>query len=560
MVKAAAAGLLVAHAGLAAWGATLHSPTNDEVAHLPAGVSYWHWGRFDLYNVNPPLVRLVAALPVVLARPATDWHSFDAAGRSEWSVGSDFLAANGERAWRLFTLARWACVPLSLLGAAVCYRWAGELYGPAAGLAALALWCFGPNFLAHAQLITPDVGAASFGVAAAYAFWRWLRQPTWGRAAAAGALLGLAQLCKMTWLVLFPLWPLLWGLWHLRGTPAAGWRRRGVQLAAVLLLGLWVINLGYLFEGSFRPLGEYRFRSAALGGPRDNRFAGTWLGAAPVPLPANYVLGLDAQRADFERPLPAYLRGEWRFDGGWWYYYLYAVAVKAPLGTLLLLLLATARRLAARQPSVSSADEAVLLAPAAAVLVLVSSQTGINQHLRYALPAFPFAAVWAGQAFRPAPRAVGALAAALLAWSVASSLSAYPHSLSYFNELAGGPAGGHAHLLHSNIDWGQDLFFLKRWLQDHPEARELRLAYDGRVGPSAVGPRCTRATAEPAPGWYAVSVNALRDAGGEYRHFLRRRPVARAGYSIYIYHFTAAEAGSARREAGPPPLPEALPR
>jgi 4-amino-4-deoxy-L-arabinose transferase-like glycosyltransferase len=563
-------GLLLTHAALAAWSATLHTPSNDEVAHLPAGVSHWQWGRFDLYNVNPPLVRLLAALPVVLARPATDWKSFDAASRSEWAVGSDFIAVNGERSWRLFTLARWACVPLSLLGAWVCYRWAGELYGRWAGLLALALWCFGPNLLAHAQLITPDAGAASLGVAAGYCFWRWLRQPTWGRTVAAGLLLGLAELSKMTWVILFALWPLLWALWRVRGAapPAArNWLRQALQLAVILLLGLWLINVGYAFEGSFQRLEDFRFSSAALSGPgaedRGNRFAGTWLGAAPVPLPKNYLLGLDVQKVDFEKTLPSYLRGEWRFGGGWWYYYLYALAVKVPLGTLLLLLLAAGCRLWARPPSASLADEVVLLAPGAAVLVLVSSQTGINHHLRYVLPAFPFAIVWASQVLGPAVRAgraVRVAVASLLAWSVASSLSAYPHSLSYFNELAGGPAGGPAHLLNSNIDWGQDLFFLKRWQQDHPEAADLRLACDGRVSPSAVGIRWAPAPAAPAPGWYAVSVNRLKGVEGRYRFFLRFRPVARAGYSIYIYHLTAAEAGSARREVGLPPLSEAPPR
>lgn len=42
-------------------GARRMSPTDDETAHLPAGVSYWQFGRFDLYPVNPPLVKLVAA-------------------------------------------------------------------------------------------------------------------------------------------------------------------------------------------------------------------------------------------------------------------------------------------------------------------------------------------------------------------------------------------------------------------------------------------------------------------------------------------------------------------
>ncbi len=59
----------------------------------------------------------------------------------------------------------------------------------------------------------------------------------------------------------------------------------------------------------------------------------------PVPLPRNYVLGIDLQKSDFENQDMSYLRGQWRV-GGWWYYYLYAMAIKVPLGTWVLLLLA----------------------------------------------------------------------------------------------------------------------------------------------------------------------------------------------------------------------------
>ena len=97
-------------------------------------------------------------------------------------------------------------------------------------------------------------------------------------------------------------------------------------------------------------------------------------------------------------------------------------------------------------------------------------------------------------------------------------MQVYPHSLSYFNELAGDPTGGHAHLIHSNIDWGQDLLYLKRWLDGHPEARPLYVAYCGTVDPHYLGidyqlpPVADPGAAVPhlEPGWYAVSVNFLR--------------------------------------------------
>ena len=160
--------------------------------------------------------------------------------------------------------------------------------------------------------------------------------------------------------------------------------------------------------------------------------------------------------------------------------------------------------------------------------------------------------------------------AVALIWLIGSSAYYYPHSLSYFNELVGGPTGGHAHLLNSNTDWGQDLLYLKRWLDKHPEAQPLGFAYflplvdpdiagiDSSVPPS--GPDSGGSLSwdpesmGPLPGWYALSVNKIRSQSEEYAYFLHFRPVAMAGYSIYIYYVTLKEANSVRREMGLPEL------
>lgn len=575
--------LLLIHASLLAWGAAHHSPTIDEVRHLPAGLSHWQLGRFDAYRVNPPLVRMVAALPVLLAKPTVD---------TQFPVGDMLIADNGPRPFWYFTLARWACIPFSLLGGFICFLWARELYGRLAGLLALTLWCFSPNILGNAQIITPDTGAAALGAAAEYTFWRWLRRPCWMRALVAGITLGLAELTKSTWIILFGLWPLLWFIWSWtqRRTPLRlGWRNEAAQLVFVLLFGLYALNLGYGFEGSLEPLGNYKFASQTLRGSQgDNRFAATRLANLPVPVPRHYLLGIDRQKVDFERTIRSYLRGEWR-QGGWWYYYLYALAVKASLGAWLLFLLAAELSLMVPRYSVPWRHEVVLLAPAVAVLTLVSSQTGFNHHLRYVLPIFPFVFIWTSKVAQPKAWrgwTVPALILGGVLWMVVSSLSVYPHSLSYFNELVGGPSNGHAHLLDSNIDWGQDLLYLKSWLDEHPEARPLGLAYYGSFDPGLAGidfslpPKgppgaiSTKISSEsfgPQPGWYAISVMILRGCpwslsdgkGGSifldlpyYTYFLRFRPVAMAGYSIYIYHITLEDANRVRREMGLPLLQE----
>jgi hypothetical protein len=580
------AGVLLIHSALLGWIGYAHAPMYDEIAHLPAGISHWQLGSFDLYRVNPPLPRMVAGIPVLLAGAKTDWSGLSSApfSRSEFDVGTRFTEINAERSLWLFTLARWTCIPFSILGGWICYRWATELFGFASGIVALVLWCFCPNILAWGATITPDAPAAALGVSAGYSFWCWLRKPNWRTTGIAGIVLGLAELTKGTWIVLFALWPCVWLAARVIVRPEDGessrWREAG-QLATILLLGVYLINLGYGFEGSFQRLGEFDFISATLGGEParrlvGNRFRDSISGMIPVPLPANYVRGIDVQKFDFEVGKWSYLRGEQKL-GGWYYYYIYALAIKTPLGTLSLGALAIVLALASIVYRRPLRDELVLFVPAVSILVLVSSQTGFNRYLRYLLPAVPFIFVSisrVGKTLGTSPIVLQAATVVLLASSVIGSLGVFPHSMSYFNLLAGGPRGGPAHLLDANIDWGQDLLYLKKWLGNHPEASPFHLQYFGFLNPKVAGidalpvPACPtlenesldRERAGPRPGWHAVSVNDIygyRHYGQpreQYTYFQKLEPVAMAGYSIYIYHVSVAEANRVRRDLGLPPL------
>jgi len=592
--------VLTAHAGLVGWAATRHSPCYDEVGHLGAGLSHWGLGTLDAYNVNPPLVRLVATLPLALAGVEGSLPSrmnCEPPYRPEFKIGDAFISAHGEQAFAWVAVARWACLPFSLLGAWACYLWARDLYGRWPGVFAATLWCTSPIVLGLAELITPDAPAASTGLAACYLFWRWLRQPTGARAVAAGLVLGVALLCKSTWMILLGLWPLTWFAWEVmswaRGHPPNWWRKAG-QLALAFALAIGVINLGYGFENTGVRLGSYRFFSTALTSkpllvtepmqitpPSGNRFEGTWVGGIPVPLPANYLYGIDVQRLEFEIGHRSYLCGEWR-HGGWWYYYLYGLLVKTPLATLALFGLALVTWPFVRPPGRTWRDELTLVAPGVVILALVSSQTGFNHHLRYVLPALPFAFVWMSRLAAAGCRSLRVAAWVALAATAAASLWVYPHSLSYFNVAAGGPTNGSAHMLDSNVDWGQDLIHLKEWVDAHPEARPLGLAYYGRFSPTALGLECAlppplptnraafqRELLGPLPGWYAVSVNLLRGqtatlqtgdgeivtaSDGEFEYFRRFTPVGRAGYSIYIYHFDRDECNRVRAGLGLPAI------
>jgi hypothetical protein len=161
----------------------------------------------------------------------------------------------------------------------------------------------------------------------------------------------------------------------------------------------------------------------------------------------------------------------------------------------------------------------------------------------------------------------------LTGWAAASSLLQGPHWLGYFHELAGGPRHGEAHLLHSNLDWGQDLVALNLWMQQHPEARPLRMAYCGLYDPHDWGLDCVPApfgpvwtgaplTREFVPGWYALSVSYLRGSNwmlttpAVYEGFRELPAEAECGSSIRVYHIDTSQAARLTTQArAAPPAP-----
>lgn len=553
--RKAAVGILVLHFSMLTWISACNAPVCDEVGHLTAGLYAWHHGTFFLYRVNPPLVKLLAALPAAMANPQTDWsHVADGPGvRTEFKVGRDFLHANAPVGYGYHTAGRLLCVPLTVLGGWMCWLWANSLYGPRAGIAACLLWCFNPVVFGWGATFTPDAASASLGLVAVWTFRKWLSVGTWANAAIAGTTLGLCELTKTTWIVLYPLWPVLWLIWRSTHNDQRPSISALPQLILLIGVSVYVLNLGYGFEGTGRQLGEYDFVSMPLTGHETtgragNRFRDTMLARVPIPLPRNYVRGIDLQKVDFEKGMPSYLWGKWS-DRGWWYYYPLAAILKLPLGLVALCFASIAVHVFFRRQFPLSADELLLVIPAATVFVLICSQTGFTRYVRYLLPCLPAALILVSKFWREGsafPNWGIRTACVLLLWAILSPICYFPHGISYFNELAGGPGGGYQYLLDANVDWGQDLFRVKAWSESHVEAHPFYYIHRDFVAPANVGMQCetadrmssdsTAESFEPRPGWYAVSIHELYEQHGFYRYLQSRNPVDRVGYSTLIYH------------------------
>lgn len=538
--------LMILHLGVCIDTLRRSTPTVDEVAHLPAGLTYLQKRTFRLYPHNPPLVRILAAAAAVPYGLNVDydgtWQRHNPP--NHWLFAFRFLLANADRAatcLAAFTSARMVIAVWSAFAIPVLFLWGRWWFSEQAGILAAVLWTLSPNVIAHAGFVTTDVPAAVTGLVASFLFAIWLDEGTWKSAAVAGVVLGLAQLTKFSCLLLYPMWA-VWLLAELvcksrsvRSEKVAlgsesisnkdvndhsitkGWFnntcRWGCQFVVLVVISIFVINAGYLFEGTFQPIGDYQFVSETLTRQRTqrdprpkptssttynyilqnriNRFEGLWLHSLPTPFPKFYVSGFDEQKFEAEGKYQMYLRGEFAdADGkdraGWWYYYFYALGVKLPLATLALLVTAVGRQVF--DPRLSGMRIGVLSFLVLVPLLGMSFLTDINIGLRYTLPLFPFLMLLAGTAARTSDgRIWKAVLFGAVAWNAVALWRIHPHELSYFNECAGGPKNGRFHLIDSNIDWGQDLRNLGHWLEKHPDWRSARLAYFGSVPPEFEG-------------------------------------------------------------------------
>lgn len=322
-------------------------------------------------------------------------------------------------------------------------------------------------------------------------------------------------------------------------------------------------------------------------------------------LPEPYLLGVRNTLAHMRYRL-TYFMGERAIEGTPWYFPV-AFAVKTPLGTQLLLLLAAIGWARGRLPAPSWRLGYLLVFPAAYFLQAVASNLNLGQ--RHILPVYPFLFVlaagcvpmalhgsratlpsgrgrmifpgrwpmtlrkWPLTALRercrvaltgrqPAASSEGrrqdarragwekVLVGGAIAWVAASCLWIYPDYLAYFNELAGGPAGGSRFLGDSNLDWGQDLKRLPAWMEEHG-IPHVKLGYFGTALPQYYGFSFEYL---PSVGYFndqsgtrtvregdvlAVSVTCLQGFYFQdmetYRFLDAFEPIDHIGYSIYLY-------------------------
>lgn len=549
------------------------SVTMDEVAHLPAGYSYLTQKDMRLNPEHPPLIKDLSALPLLFIGDINfpseikDWKE-DING--QWGFGYHFLYQAGNPVDQMIFWGRIPMILVLILLGFYLFKWAKELFGNKVGLLSLFFFSFSPTFLAHGRLVTTDVGAAAGIFIATYYFIKALQNPSKKNIILAGIFFGLAELCKFTVIILVPFFALLALIYWL--IKSIGWKPALKIFILVLVVGFLLIGPVYQYHVLNYPPEKQARDTEILLSSHPFQFLGpalSWASQKPILKPyAQYLLGLFLVYQRGVGGHTTYFLGEVS-AAGWKNYFPVVYSIKIPLAFHILTIIAlfyaawlirksfwqeTFRRTKGWLKS-HFAEFSML----SFILIYwaFSLIANLNIGVRHLLPAFPFtillvSAMTIKLLKEPFLKLKYVILGALILWQAASVVSIYPHFLAYFNEAARGPKNGYVYTVDSNLDWGQDLKRLKNWA-DQEGIDKIYVDYFGGgdtkyyLKEKYAPWRGTQDPKEfPKGNYLAISATFLQGGRGEpspglnqpagyYRWLNNYTPVAKIGYSIFVY-------------------------
>jgi len=477
------------------------SQTFDEPAHLYAGYSYWLHRDFGINPEHPPLVKLVASLPLLVEKPAYPapvpifFRAASAIGgaRLLGSSNSGVLLNHARTAVSIFAFA------LALL-----VVFAGrEMFGDVAALFALALFVFDPLMVAHGPLIGTDIGATCCIFATVYAFYRYLKRPSILRLAVCAVAAGLSLAAKHSAVLVIPILVVLAivevALYraHASGSPqeARGRirlaERLGVSLLVIVAVAVTILWGFYGFRYAARPgAAQITPPTTAYLGDLHHPLEARAIGFAEKHhlLPEAYLYGLTDVTILSRDGRVMNLFGK-MYPQGEWFYFPSAFLIKMTIGFLALLLLVLFSNALWRR---ELRREVLFLALPPAVYLAAALTSKVNIGIRHIMPVMPFLILLvAAGAISLARRSRGWMWAVsvLLALHIASSLHAFPNDLPYSNEFFGGPARTYRVLADSNVGWGGGLKALKADLTRR-HITDCWMAYSAPASPAKFGIPC----------------------------------------------------------------------
>ncbi len=562
------------------------SATMDELAHIPAGYGYVKYLDFRLNPEHPPLVKALAALPLLFQKLnfPVDKSAWQSDINGQWQAGAQFLYESGNDADKIIQWSRLGPMILTLILTIFIYIWSKELMGRLWALFPAFLFAFSPTVIAHGHYVTTDLGAALGIFMATYYLVKFLFGQSRRNIVFAGLAFGMAQLMKFSAVLLIPFFIflmavfLIWKINHdwRETAPLARLKRfsaRGLRyfksISAVFIIGyISVYAVYFLFTINYpieKQISDTKFilTSFGDGSGANSRYLADidiWMAGNKILRPfAHYFLGVLMVIQRSSGGNTGYFLGEVSATG-WWYYFPTIFALKETLPSLILIALAlllSVRNIAKNfkfqfsilnkfMDYIGNHFAEFSMISFAIFYWLYSVKSPLNIGVRHILPTMPFIYILTVSAIKKwtnynSANLKGAalkfsIVAILIIWYSVETLFNSPYYLSYFNQIGGGVKNGYVYVTDSNYDWGQDLKRLKKFIEtrdaEHEEKiNKIAVDYFGGGNPRYyLGEKSEQwQSAKGNPKdygieWLVISINNLQGALGNLHPGQRRNP------------------------------------
>lgn len=484
----------------------------DEAAHIPAGYAYVHELDFRLNPEHPPLVKALAALPLLFIQPKfpTDNIAWTTDVNSQWAMGEQFLYKSGNNADTIVAVSRLMPILLTLLTILFIYFWSKKLVGGAWALLPTFLFAFSPTVLAHGHYVTTDLGAAFGVLLATYFFVQSLREPSPKNILLAGLALGVAELLKFSAVLLFPYFIIL-AIVHffVSAQDLYGkyfWQtalRKLGQLAAIFLMAflLAIYPVYGLFTAHYPQARQVADTQSILSSFNGKKLevvsnAVVWMAGNALTRPlAEYFLGAMMVLQRSTGGNTGYFLGQVSADGSHAYFpIVYLLKESLPaliivLGALLAALWGMGRTVVRRQAKSGFGAYLRNNFTGFALIIFLfiywgySVRSTLNIGVRHLMPVIPIMYILATGVWKKwIVKSKFFVLCALLLWVLLETFLTAPYFLSYFNQIGGGTWGGYRYVTDSNYDWGQDLLRLRGFVNAHPEIDKIAVDNFGTSG------------------------------------------------------------------------------
>lgn len=551
----------------------------DEVAHIPAGYSYLKFGDYRLNPEHPPLLKDLAALPLLLMnlKFPLDIPAWTAEPNGQWETGWHFIYHIGNNADKILFFARLPILLLALVFGYGIYVFCQSRYGTATALLALFFYTLSPNLLAHARLVTTDLGIAAFMFFALWAFFEFLEKPGKKTLAVAAITFALMQLAKFSAVIMYPFYVLLAAIAILAFKKPSALGKRiwlyGGGLLFIFVAGFLLVWAFYVPHTWNMPADvQDRLIADSLKWGFGQKVARVLAALNDFPgmkSIVQYLLGVVMVFNRVQGGNTTYFLGQVT-NQSFALYFPVSYLIKTPIAELLLtffVLLSGLWRYFQKTPfavwtkfknyaRTNFVELGLLLF--IAFYAFISVKGNLNLGIRHLFPIIPLIFILVSRgAVKFVP---GTVLVVLLTWYALANFTIYPSYIAYFNEIIGGPANADKYVTDSNVDWGQDLRRLQTFVQgnkipkiavDYFGGGEPKYYFCKHIAPNSRGYDCAGSPylewhaekGRPKTEYIAVSETFLMNdiywaalRGDEGYSWLRaKKPVAKIGYSIYVY-------------------------